>query len=145
MNIEPLGLFHWQNTYAKQAKYVLAFSNIPGITWKDYEVLTGWTVPKSFDLNKNEDRGALELRKVVSSHYSCKDEHVVTTTGGSEANFLVNFTLLKAKDEVIVETPVYEPLYHLPQIFGAKTVCWERYFHEGYRLHGSRDNISAHH
>ncbi|MBU0497411.1 MAG: pyridoxal phosphate-dependent aminotransferase, partial [Candidatus Thermoplasmatota archaeon] len=134
MNIPSLGLFHWQETYARQAKYVLAYSNIPGISYRKYQALTRWAVPASFNLNKNDDRGASELREVLCSQYSFSDENVVTSTGGSEANFLVFLASLRAGDEVIVETPIYEPLYRIPELLGARTISWERRFDNRYQL-----------
>ncbi len=134
MNIPSLGLFHWQETYAHQAKYVLAYSNIPGISYEKYQTLTGCSVPAHFNLNKNDDRGASELRELLCSQYSCRDGNVVTSTGGSEANFLVFLALLSSGDEVIVESPIYEPLYRIPEFLGARPILWERCFDNRYQL-----------
>ena len=134
MNIPNIELFEWLNKYSKQAKYVLANSNIPGLTYEVYQNFTKYSIPHDFDLNKNNDYGAEDLLNALCSLYSCLPENIVTTTGGSEANFLVFASLIKPGDEVIVEKPGYEPLYRTPSIFGANTVYWERTYKKSFEL-----------
>ena len=134
MNIPTLELFQWLQQNSARARHVFAFSIIPGITYEKYQNLTGYSLPSNFDLNQNKDTGAQELKEILCSQYSCQPENVVTSTGGSEANFLVFLAMLRPGNEVIVEKPGYEPLYSTPTIFGARTINWERGFENHYQL-----------
>ena len=134
MNIPNLKLFEWLQENSLKSNHVFAFSNIPGLTYKEYQKYTNFSIPSNFDLNKNQDLGAQELKDVLCSIYSCQPNNIVTSTGGSEANFLVFLSLLKPGDEVIVEKPGYEPLYITPKIFGAKTINWVRRIEDDFQI-----------
>jgi aspartate/methionine/tyrosine aminotransferase len=56
------------------------------------------------------------------------------TTGATEANFLVNASLVRARDRVLVDVPVYSPLRDVPRGLGAKVVEIPRDCGDGWRL-----------
>jgi len=134
MNLPSIGIFAWLESRAFQAKYNLAYSNIPGLSFEEFSQITGYQLPSDFDLNKNEQKGSKMLTEVLCENYECEQSSVVTATGGSEANFLVFLSLLEAGDEVIVEQPGYEPLWKTPEAFGAHVGFWERRFEDRYQL-----------
>ena len=63
--------------------------------------------------------GHPSLRAVIAEQYpglSC--DHIIVTTGASEANFVVVSALVKPGDHVIVEHPNYPSLYEVPRSLG---------------------------
>ena len=71
--------------------------------------------------------GSKELKEVVSRLYETNPENVGIFEGGcSNANFLVFYSLIEKGDEVLVEEPGYQPLYIIPEIFGAKVKRFDR-------------------
>jgi aspartate/methionine/tyrosine aminotransferase len=51
---------------------------------------------------------------------------VLVTAGASEANACVFFAMLSAGDEVLVESPGYEPHRAVPRLIGARVATFER-------------------
>jgi len=72
------------------------------------------------DLNRVELRyghhaGSPALRRCIADHYpGLSADHVVVTSGASEAIFALNAALVKPGDHVIVEHPNYPSLYDIP-------------------------------
>jgi aspartate/methionine/tyrosine aminotransferase len=94
----------------------------------EFERFSGFDVPKDFDLGSNFQYGAPELKTTLRSIYNCEDDNIVTTTGASEANFLVFSSLLGNGDEFIIEQPGYQPMWLTPKMLGARKVTWSRSF-----------------
>jgi aspartate/methionine/tyrosine aminotransferase len=127
-------LFEWLHESAAKTKYPLGFSNITGVSYEEFLGLTGFSIPAGFDLGIDHPRGASALSGALASRYGCACENIVTTSGGTEANFLVFSSLLMPGDEVIVEQPGYGPLWLTPQSLGARVVAWPRRFSDGFAL-----------
>jgi len=63
--------------------------------------------------------GHPDLRRAISEQYpGLSSDHVVVTTGASEANFVVVSALVKPGDHVVVEHPNYPSLYEVPRSLG---------------------------
>ncbi len=127
-------LFEWLRTSAPKTKYPLGFSNITGVSYEEYLSLTGFTIPRDFDLGLDHPYGAAPLTEALAAKYHCAQENIVTTSGGTEANYLVFSSLLSPGDEVIIEQPCYGPLWLTPQALGARVVPWPRRFEAKYQL-----------
>jgi len=134
MRIPRSELFDWLLEYEDDVRYNFGTSSIPGVRFSDLERHTGFKMDPDFDLGKNTPFGYERLRDVIASNYGCDNGDVVTTTGGSEANFLTCMALLENGDEVIFEQPGYEPMWLVPAMFGARLRKWERTFENDYRL-----------
>jgi len=134
MRIPRSELFDWLLEYEEDVKYNFGTSSIPGIRFSDLERYTGFEMDADFDLGKNTPFGYEPLRSVIVDKYGCDMGNVVTTTGGSEANFLTCMALLDKGDEVMVEQPGYEPMWLVPAMFGARLRKWERTFENDYKL-----------
>jgi aspartate/methionine/tyrosine aminotransferase len=134
MQAPGVDLFEWLLHYAPHARYNLAFSNIQGITVKEYQNLTNFSFPPDFDLGSNQQYGASELKEALQAIYLCTLENIVTTTGTSEANFLVFSSLLSKGDEFIIEQPGYPPLWLTPEMLGARCINWPRPFKNQFRV-----------
>jgi aspartate/methionine/tyrosine aminotransferase len=134
VHIPPIDLFEWLLQNHQKASYNLAFSNIDGLTFEEYQQLTDFFLQKDFDLGVNAHYGADELKQILSEMYHCKPENIVTATGASEANFLVSSSLLTKDDDFIVEQPGYQPLWRTPEILGARRITWPRTFEKKFQL-----------
>lgn len=78
--------------------------------------------------------GLPRLRERVGALYGVGPERVLLSLGASMVNYLLFGALLVPGDRVVVENPVYEPLWRVPQHFGATVEFVERRFEDGYAL-----------
>ncbi|MEN3340062.1 MAG: hypothetical protein V7647_3738 [Acidobacteriota bacterium] len=78
------------------------------------------------------------LVAALSTRYGWPEAGITTTHGTSGANFLVCAALLAPGDEVIVERPGYDALLGAAQIFGARTIRFDRAFENGFALDPDR-------
>jgi hypothetical protein len=88
----------------------------------------------ALQINGSNDEGYVPLVEDIARRYDVGASQVATGTGTSGVNFLVCAALLDAGDEVLVETPGYDPLFAAPQLLGARLVHFERRFEDGYAL-----------
>jgi len=129
-----IDLFKWLLQNAPNATYNFSFSNIYGLTVEEYQKYTDFTLPKIFDLGLNAQYGAHELKQTLSVMYDCIPDNIVTTTGASEANFIVFSSLLCQGDEFIIEQPGYQPMWLTPKMLGARRIDWARKFENKFRV-----------
>jgi aspartate/methionine/tyrosine aminotransferase len=111
------------------AKFDLAGSNIRACCLSD--------IPGAADalaLEGKNDEGYLPLVEAISQRYGVKCDQITTAQGASGANFLVCAALLEPGDEVLVETPGYDPLLAAPRLVGARVARFERDFADGFAL-----------
>ncbi len=127
-------LFEWLSSNAEKTTYPLAYSNITGVSYEEYLRLTGFSLPANFDLGVDHPHGYHELQKALAGIYQCSPVNIVTSSGGTEANYLVFSSLLSPGDEVIVEQPGYGPLWLTPQTLGARVVPWPRRLEQQFAL-----------
>jgi aspartate/methionine/tyrosine aminotransferase len=134
MQAPRIDLFEWLLQNAQDATYNLAFSNIHGVTVEEYKKIARFSFPNNFDLGQNAQYGADELKRTLCSVYNCSPENIVTTTGASEANFIVFSTLLSHGDDFIIEQPGYQPMWLTPEMLGARRINWLRRFENKFRI-----------
>lgn len=134
MNLPRIPLFDWLLENLPKTKYDLANSSITGVTFTEFKELSGFKIPENFNLGKNDPFGAEPLREALANIYHCGTNNIVTSTGGSEANFILYLSLLKPDDEIIVEQPGYSPLWIVPEFLGIKVKFWHRNFDNGFKL-----------
>jgi aspartate/methionine/tyrosine aminotransferase len=134
MQAPRIDLFEWLLKNASRATYNLAFSNIHGVTVQEYKSLAEFPLVDNFELGSNAQYGADELKNTLCLMYTCTNENIVTTTGASEANFLVFSSLLGKGDEFIIEQPAYQPMWLTPEMLGARRVILPRRFDQRFRV-----------
>jgi len=134
MNVPRVELFEWLLKNYERAEYILAFSNMQGITKKEYDQLVGYQPPEDFDLGWDAHYGAEVLNETLAKMYDCELGNVVTASGGSEANFLAFLATLEHGEEFIIEQPGYQPMWLAPEMLGAKKIKWHRRFEDGFKL-----------
>ena len=88
----------------------------------------------ALELNGPNDEGYAPLVAAIAHRYGVGVDQVATGTGTSGVNFLVCAALLDAGDDVLVETPGYDPLFAAPRMLGARVVCYPRRFEDAYAL-----------
>ena len=118
--------------WAKQhphAKWDLCGSNLLPCTLDDLPEARA-----ALELNGANDEGYGALVEAIARTYGVAPAQVATGTGASGANFLVCAALLDAGDNVLVETPGYDPLFAAPEMLGARVIRYERRFEDGYAL-----------
>ncbi len=74
------------------------------------------------------------LLQAIAQRYGVGEDNVVSTIGTSQALFLVCAALLEPDDEVLVETPVYEPLVAVPEAFETRVVRLTRRYEDKYQF-----------
>ena len=78
--------------------------------------------------------GHPSLRSVIAEHYpGLSADHIIVTTGASEANFVVVSALVKPGDHVVVEHPNYPSLYEVPRSLGCEVSLFTLKFENGFR------------
>jgi aspartate/methionine/tyrosine aminotransferase len=84
------------------------------------------------------ENGYPPLVEAIASRYGVPSSHVTTAQGASGANFLACAALLEPGDEVLVETPGYDPLIGTPRLLGAHVNRFLRDFAHGFALDPDR-------
>ena len=121
-------LLHYEKVHG--ARLNISFSNI-----REFH-LDGFRrkLPKDLDLNWTFRNGTPELRRLIANRHRTSPKRVLVTTGATEANFLVNASLVHPRERVLVDVPIYSPLRDVPRGVGAKVVEIPRNCEDGWRL-----------
>jgi aspartate/methionine/tyrosine aminotransferase len=122
----------WAKT-RPSARFDLAGSNILACS---IDELPGAREAIAFD--GRNDSGYAPLIESIATHYGVATGQVTTAQGASGANFLACAALLEPGDDVLVETPGYDPLLGAPRLLGARVNRFERDFAEGFALDPDR-------
>lgn len=108
----------WFDTYQYEIEYDIGESAVKTLGVGDLDI----------DLNDillryGYHKGRPDLREIIALSYpGFSPEHIIVTTGASEANFVVAAALLKPGDHVIIEHPNYPSNYEVPRSLGCE-VC----------------------
>ncbi len=125
-------LLHYERVH--RARLNISYSNIREFHLTDF----GRTLPKDLDLNWTFRNGTPELRRLIAKRHRTSSERVLVTTGATEANFLVNASLVHPRDRALVDIPIYSPLRDVPRGVGANVVEIPRDCHDGWRFDSDR-------
>jgi aspartate/methionine/tyrosine aminotransferase len=92
--------------------------------------------PAEFELEVNgpNAQGWSPLREAIGDRYGVDAARVVLAIGTSMANHLVHASVLEPGDEVLVESPCYEPLRALAGAFRCHATRFERRREDGWRI-----------
>jgi aspartate/methionine/tyrosine aminotransferase len=82
--------------------------------------------------------GYAPLIEAIAGHCGVSPAQVTTAQGASGANFLACAALLQPGDEVLVETPGYDPLFGAPRLLSAHVKHFVRDFADGFALDPDR-------
>ena len=127
-SLAPCTLERWYSRYGFRATYNLSSAAAPSLTAAE---LLGLAAPDDtaayiqLDLNYCPPQGTLRLREAISGQYTTlRPDDVQTTTGASEAIFLLLNALISPGDAVIVQFPIYPAIDTLARALGADVRQW---------------------
>ena len=107
----------------------LAGSNLLACTLDD---LPG--AREAVDIAGESPEGYGPLKEAIARHHGVDPERVATASGCSGATFLTCAAILSPGDDVLVESPGYDPLPGAAALLGARVRTFERRFEDGYAL-----------
>jgi aspartate/methionine/tyrosine aminotransferase len=93
---------------------------------------------EAVDIAGESPDGYAPLVEAIATHSGVSPERVATAGGCSGANFLAIAALVEAGEEVLIESPNYDPIPGAARLIGAGVSTFERRFEEGYRLDPER-------
>jgi aspartate/methionine/tyrosine aminotransferase len=116
---------HWAKT-SSTAKFNLATSGMPNLSIRDLRVSLD-------DLEiTNGGYGYGPLMERIGARYRVDRGSIVTAAGTTFANHLAMAALLKPGDEVLFESPAYEPMLATVRYLGADVKRFTRRFDDGF-------------
>jgi aspartate/methionine/tyrosine aminotransferase len=119
----------WFDRYQHEIDYDIGESAVKTLSLRDVGVGLDDVL-----LRYGYHRGKPELRAVIAREYpGLTEEHVVVTTGASEANFAVVSALVEPGDHMIVEHPNYPSLYEVPRSLGCDVTLFSLRFEDRFR------------
>jgi aspartate/methionine/tyrosine aminotransferase len=121
----------WAKTRPR-VSYDLASSGLLPVTTA--ELLGDLKASEAFDISGPTDEGLVPLREAIARRYGTTAERVSITAGASGANFEAMLALLEPGDDVLIESPAYDPLIAAARAAGANVVHFERSWSKGFAL-----------
>jgi len=129
MSFHKIAYLEWARRHMGTVRFDLARSNIKSLTREEL----GWT-PEQVDAGLVDESGQPALRKAIAARYGVPPERVYVSNGATMGIFLACAASLAPEDEILLETPNYEPLYRVPQHLGATIKTIERRFDRGWQI-----------
>ena len=125
----------WAKTRPRPA-IDLAGSNLAACSLED---LPG--AREAVDIAGESPFGYPPLIAAIAAHHGLTEDRVATAGGCSGANFLACAALLEPGDEVLVESPFYDPMPAAARLLGATVRTFARRFEDGYDVDPSAVEI----
>jgi aspartate/methionine/tyrosine aminotransferase len=113
----PMQYLRWARQHAGKAAFDLATSGMPVIDPTELG-------PIPTRLQDPSGWGALQ--KAIARHHDVPEDEAVAALGTSQALWLAYASLLSPGDELLVESPAYEPLWRIAEGLGARVRFFER-------------------
>ena len=112
--------------------YDLASSGLVPVTTE--ELLGDTLASAAFSISGSNDEGLMPLREALASRYGVTSDRIAIAAGASGANFQAMLALLEPGDDVLIESPGYDPLIAAARAAGANVVRFERSWSKGFAL-----------
>jgi aspartate/methionine/tyrosine aminotransferase len=129
MTFRKIDYLEWARTHMGRVKVDLAKSNIKALTKEEL----GLTLDAVHLSSPNED-GVVELRELIAKRYGVPRSGVLMTSGATMGIYLACCATVSEGDQVLLESPNYEPLYRALQERGAEIKMLERRFERGWQI-----------
>ncbi|MDP2901451.1 MAG: aminotransferase class I/II-fold pyridoxal phosphate-dependent enzyme [Candidatus Bathyarchaeota archaeon] len=113
MKIDPFRLERW---LLEKAEIDLGGGGVAKLQLKDVVP----QIPPDTAMRYGRTNGSDALRGLVADWYKVDSDNVLITSGTSEANLLVNLTLIESGVEYFTEVPQYEQTTAFARMLGAK-------------------------
>jgi aspartate/methionine/tyrosine aminotransferase len=118
---------HWAKT-SSQARFNLAMSGVANLQLKQLKVSLA-------DLEITDGGYGYEpLQTAIGKRYGIETDSIVTAAGTSFANHLAIAALINPGNEVVFETPAYEPMLATALFLGADLKRFARTFENGFEV-----------
>ncbi len=121
MRVPPFAMERWQSTFEHRVDFNLSESGVHPMTLGELLTLVDLD-PGDVRLEYGQSDGSDELRERIAALYDAEPDHVVATTGGAEANYVVLWSLLSEGDRVVAVEPTYGQTPGLARGLGAEVV-----------------------
>jgi len=119
---------NWAKTRSS-ARFNLATSGLENLKLKDLQFSAD-----ELELTGESGYGYPPLVDTIAGRFSVSRECVVTAAGTSFANHLAMAALVETGDEVLLESPIYEPLLALANYLGCEVRRFQRRFEDGFAI-----------
>ncbi|MBC8032141.1 MAG: pyridoxal phosphate-dependent aminotransferase [Pyrinomonadaceae bacterium] len=119
---------YWAKT-SSRARFNLATSGLANLKLQDLQVSLD-----DLEMTGDTGYGYAPLVDALAERYRVERECVVTAAGTSFANHLALAALIEPGDEILLESPAYEPLLATARFLGAQVKRFQRKFENGFRL-----------
>lgn len=129
MTFRKIDYLEWARTHMGRVKIDLAKSNIKALTREEL----GLTL-EAVQLASPSEDGVVELRELIAKRYGVQRSGVLLTSGATMAIYLACCATVDEGDQVLLESPNYEPLYRALQQRGAEIKMLERRFERGWQI-----------
>ena len=112
-----------------RARFNLATSGLENLKLTELQVSL-----EELEISGQDGYGYQPLLHALAERYQVDTSSVVTAAGTSFANHLAMATLINPGDEILIESPAYEPLVALAEYLGADVKRFQRRFEDGFRI-----------
>ncbi len=131
---------NWAKTKSR-ARYNLATSGLANLNLQELEVALD-----DLEITGENGYGYPPLIDALAARYRVDPNSIVTAAGTSFANHLAIAALINPGDEILIESPVYEPLLATALFLGASVKRFQRKFENGFQITTSEieRNLSQH-
>jgi aspartate/methionine/tyrosine aminotransferase len=119
---------HWAKT-SSRARFNLATSGLANLTLKELDVSLD-----DLEITGEGGYGYQPLIQMLAERFRVEESSVVTAAGTSFANHLALATLINPGDEILFESPAYEPMLAAAEYLGAKVKRFQRRFEDGFAV-----------
>ena len=125
MRVPPFVMERWQSTFEHRVDYNISESGVHPLTVSELQEMTDLELG-DIRLEYGQSDGSDELKTIVAGLYDGADgDHVIATTGGAEANYVVMWSLVSPGDRVVALEPTYGQTPGLARGLGANVVSWK--------------------
>jgi len=129
MTFRKIDYLEWARTHMGRVRIDLAKSNVKGLTKEEL----GLTLDQ-VALSTPDDDGVIELRELLAKRYGVPRANVLVCSGATMGIFLACAAVIQPGEQVILESPNYEPLYRAAAQRGADVKMLERRFERGFQV-----------
>lgn len=119
---------HWAKT-SSRACFNLATSGLANLKLQELQVSLD-----NLEITGESGYGYQPLIQALADRYQVDAACVVTAAGTSFANHLAMAALINPGDEILLESPAYEPLLALAHYLGSEVKRFQRPFEDGFRI-----------
>lgn len=129
MSYRRIDYLEWARTYMGRVRNDLARSNVKAVTKEEL----GLTLD-DVDIGGADEQGHPALTSVLSKKYGVPAERIHVVNGATAGITLACAATIRDGDEVLVETPNYEPVYRSAVLHGGSIRMLERTFDRSWQL-----------